>query len=126
MLNTNLAWARFFRSLSAAANQLAVDLSEAAEVSTERVPESLPEVSPESLVLGVRQQQIASLPGLRDDEGMKTSDVARAAEMSDVTNVYQTLQNLVRRGVVEQIPNSRPQRWRLVSRFRHPGGNGQA
>jgi alkylated DNA nucleotide flippase Atl1 len=56
---------------------------------------------------------IARLPGLREEAGMKTSDIARAIDYEQ-PNTDSTLQTLQSRGVVEQVPNVSPTHWRLV------------
>jgi hypothetical protein len=115
-MGANAAWVRFFRTLGAAANQLAADLT---QVSQRTEPDALAvEARPESLVIGERQKAIAALPGLRQDEGMKTAEVAQAIGYSDVPNVYTTMRTLEKRGLVELVPNREPQRWRLVARYR--------
>lgn len=66
---------------------------------------------------GERQQAILQLTELASEKGLKTSDIAAAIDY-DVPNTYQTLQGLERSGLVEQIPDARPQRWRLGWKYR--------
>lgn len=67
---------------------------------------------------GQRQQQILELPGLATEDGIKTSDVANAISY-EVPNTHSTLQALERNGLVEMVPGSSPQKWRLASRYRN-------
>jgi hypothetical protein len=117
-MEANAAWARFFRTLSVAANQLAADLTQASQRGESTVLGA--EAPPESLVIGERQRAIVALLGLRHQDGMKTGEIAHAAGYADIPNVYTSLRTLERRGLVELVPNREPQRWRLVARFREP------
>jgi alkylated DNA nucleotide flippase Atl1 len=72
---------------------------------------------PADQVSGSRQAQVVALPGLADDDGMKTGDIAEAIGY-DQPNTYTTLQTLSVRGLVELIPNKHPQHWRLVAKYR--------
>jgi predicted enzyme related to lactoylglutathione lyase len=67
--------------------------------------------------LGKRQLQIVELPGLAEDAGMKTAEIA-AAIGYELPNTYSALQALARNQVVEQVPGKEPQHWRLVRRYR--------
>lgn len=67
--------------------------------------------------LGKRQRQIVDLAGLAADSGLRTAEVAEAIGY-DAPNTYTALQALVRSQVVEQVPGSSTQRWRLVRRYR--------
>jgi alkylated DNA nucleotide flippase Atl1 len=67
---------------------------------------------------GQRQQQILDLSGLATESGVKTSDVANEIDY-EVPNTYSTLQALERNGLVEMVPGSSPQRWRLAPRYRN-------
>jgi hypothetical protein len=116
-MDTNLAWARFLRTLATAANQLATDLSQ--PVTQPLYAEATADLSPEALAGGERQRSIVVLPGLREEDGLKTAEIAQAiGRKHDEPNIYQALQALRNRGLVELIPNRDPQRWRLVERFR--------
>lgn len=75
---------------------------------------AVPEVS------GRRQQAILAVPALATEEGLKTAEVARAISY-EVPNTHMTLQALERAGHVEMVEGSKPQRWRLVSRYRATG-----
>jgi hypothetical protein len=55
---------------------------------------------------------------LRQEAGIKTAEVAQAIGYTDVPNVYTTLRTLEKRGLVELVPGSQPQHWRLVARYR--------
>lgn len=67
--------------------------------------------------LGKRQRQIVEVPGLTDEVGLKTADIAAAIDY-EVPNTYTALQALARFQVVEQVPGKEPQHWRLVRRYR--------
>lgn len=67
---------------------------------------------------GQRQQQILELPGLATEDGIKTSDVANEI-LYEVPNTHSTLQALERNGLVEMVPGSSPQKWRLAPRYRN-------
>lgn len=75
-------------------------------------------VSPEALVPGKRQKAIIALPGLRTDQGMRTSEIAQALGRTDTTNIHGSLTTLSGRGLIEPVPNSAPRRWRLIQNFR--------
>ncbi len=66
---------------------------------------------------GPRQQEIAELLVAAPDEGWKTSLIAQLVKM-DQPNAYLALQALQKQAVVELVPGSDPQRWRLLSRYR--------
>jgi alkylated DNA nucleotide flippase Atl1 len=67
---------------------------------------------------GQRQQQILEIPGLATEGGLKTSDVANGIDY-EVPNTHSTLQALERNGLVEMVPGSTPQKWRLAPRYRN-------
>ncbi len=115
-MNTTLAHARFFQTLGAAANQLAADLTHAAQ--QQGISPLAAAAPPESLVNGPRQKAIVALPELRHNDGLKTAAVAVAIGNKDVPNVQLTLRSLEKRGLVELVPGRTPQHWRLVERYR--------
>jgi hypothetical protein len=118
-----LAWARFFRTLGAAATQLAADLTLAAQ---QGETPSFAAASPEALVSGTRQKAIVGLAGLRQPEGMKTAEVAQATGRTDIPNVQIALRALERRGLLELVPNRLPQHWRFVERYREESSTATA
>jgi uncharacterized protein len=67
--------------------------------------------------LGKRQRQIVELPGLATEAGARTAEIAEAIGY-DAPNTYTALQALARSQVVEQVPDSPSQRWRLARRYR--------
>lgn len=67
---------------------------------------------------GLRQAQILEVPDLASEAGMKTAEVANAIDY-EVPNTYSTLQALERNGLVEMVPGSAPQKWRLAPRYRN-------
>jgi hypothetical protein len=67
--------------------------------------------------LGKRQRQIVELPNLATQTGARTAEIAEAIDYT-APNTYTALQALARSQVVEQVPGSPSQRWRLVQRYR--------
>jgi alkylated DNA nucleotide flippase Atl1 len=81
-------------------------------------------VSPEesdltSLGLGKRQQQIAELPGVNSDAGLRASEISSEIEY-DTANTHTALKALKERGVLEELRTDpdQPPRWRLAPAFR--------
>lgn len=66
---------------------------------------------------GARQREVTDLLAAAPGEGWKTSEIARMVGM-DQPNAYLTLQALQKQDVVELVPGSDPQRWRLLARYR--------
>jgi hypothetical protein len=85
------------------------------EEDAEEAPAGTP---PEMLAIGSRQRQILQIPELRGEEGLKTKEIARLIKSSDVPNVYLAMRALEKRGLVELVPNTVPQHWRLAPKFR--------
>lgn len=112
------AFAKFADALATASGQLANDLraaSATADIDLDTIaPGDLEAVLDH---LGPRQQEIARLPGLRDERGMRTSEIATEIDYEQ-PNTHSTLQALQGRGVVEQVPNVAPTHWRLVPAYR--------
>jgi alkylated DNA nucleotide flippase Atl1 len=107
-----LAFANFLRSISDACLTLAIQLEEnAAEVSIPAEDAELPQGR------GRRQQQILTLAPLSEEAGLKTADIATLINY-EVPNTHSTLQALERAGLVELVPRTSPQHWRLASRYR--------
>lgn len=63
-----------------------------------------------------RQQELLDLLVHVDSGGEKTRKLADKTGV-DQPNVYLTLQTLARKGLVERVPGSSPQRWRLAERY---------
>jgi alkylated DNA nucleotide flippase Atl1 len=112
------ALATFADAVSTASAQLAADLRAASSTAAIEIDTVAP-ADLEAVIaqLGPRQKEIVRLPGLRDEAGMKASDVARAIDYEQ-PNTHATLQTLQGRGIVEQVPNASPTRWRLVAAHR--------
>jgi alkylated DNA nucleotide flippase Atl1 len=66
---------------------------------------------------GQRQREVAEVLVAAPVEGWKTGEIARMVGM-DQPNAYLTLQALQKQDVVELVPGSDPQRWRLLARYR--------
>jgi hypothetical protein len=67
---------------------------------------------------GPRQEAILALPEMATAAGLKPAVIAARISYS-VSNTYTLLQTLSRVGLVEQVPDSRPQRWRLTREHRN-------
>lgn len=112
-LDTREALARWATGQAATYQQLTQDLqlSAALPASEDGVPDGL----------GSRQAIVYRILAGAPDEGLPTSQIA--AEMDyEVPNTYLTLQSLTRAGVVELVPGSKPQRWRLHAKQRGSAG----
>jgi DNA-binding MarR family transcriptional regulator len=105
--------ARFMRRLAQAATDTARELEAAAGIGSERPEELL-----DRLELGTKQRKIVSLSGVRDELGMKVSEIAKAIGRSDLPNTYTALDSLERRGVLERAPGVTPRRYRLTASYR--------
>ena len=66
---------------------------------------------------GARQREVTDVLAAAPSEGWKTSEIARLVGM-DQPNAYLTLQALQKQNVVELVPGSEPQHWRLLARYR--------
>jgi hypothetical protein len=84
------------------------------------LPAQLPVVddTPGARARGPRQEAILALPDLANPTGLRPSVIAAQIDYS-VPNTYNLLQSLGRKGLVELVPGSHPQRWRLTSQHRH-------
>jgi hypothetical protein len=65
--------------------------------------------------LGQRQQALLALPGLREDLGLSSAEVAIQLEIA-IPNAHAALTGLAGRNLVERIGDDKPVRWRLVDR----------
>lgn len=74
--------------------------------------------APGARARGPRQEAILALPDLANATGLRPSVIAAQIDYS-VPNTYNLLQSLSRKGLVELVPSSHPQRWRLTSQHRH-------
>lgn len=73
--------------------------------------------SPNQRTRGPRQDAILALPEMAKTTGLKPAVIAERIDYS-VSNTYTLLQALSRMGLVELVPDSHPQRWRLTSQHR--------
>jgi len=71
------------------------------------------ETSETSRKLGSRQQALLAIGGLRTDAGLSSAEVAKALGVA-VPNAHSALTTLVGRGLIEQVGDERPVRWRLI------------
>ena len=105
------AFARFLRTLSAAALELANALENGVASPHRR--------SLDSLQLGSLQQQVAQTLGLDTEDGMSPREITRSLDRSDEPNVRTALGRLQTLGVAELVPGlPGPQRWRLTASYR--------
>lgn len=108
---TDIAYARFFRALSAAALDLAQELE--LGLSSEAGTRSLDDAN-----LGSLQRQVAGAPGMKSETGVSPRQIAQHLDRGDEPNVRTALAAMQRRGVAELIPAVSPQRWRLTLPYR--------
>lgn len=101
------ALAKFLRTVSEAALQLAQDLE--ADPAPEQGWLSL-----EHANLGALQQQVTEAPGLDNEAGVSPREITLQIGRDDEPNVRSALAALEKRGVAEQVPGVSPQRWRLT------------
>jgi hypothetical protein len=69
-------------------------------------------------VPGKMQKAVLGLAGLYSAQGMTTDAVRRALDLSEPARVFQPLQRLGTRGVVEEVPGVEPKHWRVAERHR--------
>lgn len=74
--------------------------------------------APAQRTRGPRQEAILALPEMANAAGLKPAVIAARIDYS-VSNTYTLLQTLGRVGLVERVPGSRPQRWRLTREHRN-------
>jgi alkylated DNA nucleotide flippase Atl1 len=67
---------------------------------------------------GKRQSEIAQLPALFGEDGVTATQVSREVHY-DEPNTYSVLSSLEKAGLLETVPRSTPQRWRLAETYRH-------
>lgn len=113
---SDLAIARFMRTLGAAALELARELEST-------VPGNVsPRLSIEDAGLGTLQQAVSRILADTDPtKGSSPREIANAMDRSDEPNVRSALNRLAERGVAERVPDLATQRWRLTAPYR-PGG----
>ncbi len=108
---SDLALANFLRAVSQACLTFATELETASSAVVLAEDAALPKGR------GARQQQILELPRLADEGGLKTAEIANLIDY-EVPNTHSTLQALERSGLVELVPGTAPQCWRLTPRYR--------
>jgi hypothetical protein len=101
------------RRVAEAASETARELEASSGLARET-----PEKRLERLDLGTRQRKIVSLPGIRDERGMKASEIAKAIGKDDLPNTYAALDSLERRGVLERVPGAHPRCYRFAEPYR--------
>jgi hypothetical protein len=68
---------------------------------------------------GPREDAVLALTELGQPAGLSAADIALRVDYK-VTNIYKVLQGMLDAGLLERLPGSSPQRWRLA-RQRHEG-----
>jgi alkylated DNA nucleotide flippase Atl1 len=63
------------------------------------------------------QKQIVTLPEMFTVAGMSAGDIARQLDY-DEANAYSVLKSLTESGVAEEVPDSKPRRWRMEVKHR--------
>ncbi len=101
------ALARFFRTLSSAALQLAQDLEAGTPGEEGRLP--LEEAN-----LGSLQRLIVDTPGMDSEAGVSPREITQQLDRDDEPNIRTALVALEKRGVTELVPGASPQRWHLA------------
>ncbi|TMR06951.1 hypothetical protein ETD83_02785 [Actinomadura soli] len=104
------ALARFLRTVSAAALELARELENA---SSDRGRRSLDDAA-----LGSLQRQVAEAPGMDTQDGVSPRQIAGHLKRDDEPNIRTALAAMQKRGVTERVPEVKPQRWRLAPPYR--------
>jgi hypothetical protein len=105
------ALARFFRTLSSAALELAREL-EAGSLGGQGW------LSIEQANLGSLQRQVAAAPGMDSEAGVSPRQITQHLDRADEPNVRTALAAMQKRGVAELVPGAVPQRWRLAAPYR--------
>jgi alkylated DNA nucleotide flippase Atl1 len=72
---------------------------------------------PAPTIRGTWQRKIARLPGLSLDRGLTAGEVSREVTY-DEANTYTALGGLEKAGLLEQVPDASPKRWRLAVKHR--------
>jgi hypothetical protein len=101
-MDGSVAFARFFTELARAADQLAADLTR---------PERAPLAIAPPPGLGRRQEEVFRVVA-SSQAPISTSEISRLIDY-DVPNTWMTLRRLEQLRLVELVPGSKPQRWRV-------------
>lgn len=109
--SSRYAVARFLRTLSAAASELAQQLE------AEGLPAQV-QFSIEDANLGSLQRQVATPSGMDTAEGVSPRQIAHELERGDEPNIRTALAAMQKRGIAELVPGKTPQRWRLTAPYR--------
>jgi hypothetical protein len=108
---TKYAFARFLRTMSTAALELAQRLE----------AEGLPAQARLSIAdanLGSLQRQVAEAPGMDSEDGVSPRQIAQHLDRGDEPNIRTALAAMQKRGVAELVPGKTPQYWRLTALYR--------
>jgi hypothetical protein len=111
----NPAFARFLRTLSAAALELAQELDAMPE--PHQVRRSIADAG-----LGSLQRLVAEAPGMDTEKGSSPRQITQSLDRQDEPNIRTALSAMQKRGVAERVPGSIPQRWRLSAAYRTDSG----
>jgi hypothetical protein len=109
----DLATARFLRTLSTAALELAGELESTV------VTDKSSRINLRDAGLGKLQLAVANAVATADpSHGISPREVAKAMHRGDEPNVRTALNRLAERGVAERLPDLPTQRWRLAMPYR--------
>jgi len=111
-MTKNQAIARYMRTVSAAAAELARALDEPT-----RDEMSLESITPP---LGPVQRRILRLGRIASPEGMRPEEIAKEANARGGPSTHQVLETLERRGLLERLSNGSSPRYRLTFPHRPP------
>jgi hypothetical protein len=103
------AWARFMRTLSSAALDLAHDLETAGDGRRRAL---------DDVELGTLQRPVAEVAGMNTDGGISPREICRHIGREDEPNIRTALQALQKKGIAELVPGEPKQRWRLTAPYR--------
>ena len=109
----DLALARFFRTLSTSALELARELESTVQVA------GTPHIHLPDAALGKLQLAIATILATADPvHGISPREVTKAMDRNDEPNIRTTLYRLGHLGIAERLPHLSTQRWRLTELYR--------
>lgn len=105
------AFARFLRTVSAAALELAQQLE------AEGLPTQA-RLSIDDANLGSLQRQVAMASGMDSQKGVSPRQIAQELDRGDEPNIRTALAAMQKRGLAELVPGRTPQHWRLTALYR--------
>jgi hypothetical protein len=107
-----ISLAKFLRSLSSTALDLA------AELESSTGSDTLPRISFRNAGLGVLQLGVAETIATADPiRGISPREVGKAMGRTDEPNIRTAIYKLAERGVIERVPDLPTQRWRITKLY---------